>query len=197
MAWIKNISKAKMSLLLLSVLTLAVANASVFVYYTSSLTIQASKPPVYLQAGGNANGPDLGGKTILVNVGSGGASATLTLHPTYGKTYYKNVLRVVNQDNESAYTVHLRVTNPLSDTLVTSAKVYVYDDTGKRQATLDLMDSNNEVSFTLSAGKTYTIDVEIVISENGGSPSTAPNLTDTQASFDLIYTFPGTVETPP
>lgn len=51
MAWIKNIDKAKMGLLLLSVLMLTVANASVFVYYTSSLSIQTSQPPVYLKEG--------------------------------------------------------------------------------------------------------------------------------------------------
>ncbi len=197
MAWIKNVNKAKMGILLLSVLMLTVANASVFVYYTSSLSLQTSQPPVYLKEGSNANQPDLFGNTITVTVGSAGASASLTLHPTYGKTYYKNVLEVVNQDTTNAYTVYLRVTDPLSDTNVASAKVYVYDATRTLQATLDLQASNNQVSFTLPAGATYTVDVEIVISENGGSPVSPPSLTDGQAQFDLIYTAAGTTETPP
>lgn len=132
-----------------------------------------------------------------MTVGSAGASASLTLHPTYGKTYYKNVLEVVNQDTENAYTVYLRVTDPLSDTSVTSAKIYVYDATRTLKATLDLQASNDEASFTLPAEATYTLDVEIVISEDGGSPASPPRLTDGQAQFDLIYTTAGPNETPP
>ncbi|MGC9011912.1 hypothetical protein, partial [Thermogladius sp.] len=75
--------------------------ASVFVYYPVSVTVSPVSPPVYFEYGTNANQPDLGGaNTIDVTLGANKTSLTITIHPTYWVSYYKNVSLIVNGDSK-------------------------------------------------------------------------------------------------
>jgi hypothetical protein len=68
--------------------------------------------PVKLGYGSNAGRPDLS-DTISVNIGSKNASATITIHPTYQVSYYRNITIITNKDNK-AYKVMLNVSSPMT-----------------------------------------------------------------------------------
>lgn len=194
---LRRLNRMKLGLLLLAAATFIIVNASVFVYYTSTVTLQATAPPVYLAPGNNTGQPDLWGNTntITVVIGDGGASAAITVHPTYGKNYYKNLTLIVNQDPSNSYTVYLRVNDAFTDSKITSATLYVYNSAGSLVQSLDLKYTSAEVRFTLPANDWYRIDLEIVVDETGGSPTSPPSLSDTSATFEVIYT--PSSETPP
>jgi len=190
----------RLYILIALAVVLAVANASVFVYYQLNLTLAASQPAVYFVAGNNAGQPDVmygAGNTIDVTVDSAGASASITVHPTYQKTYYKDVLRIVNQDSQ-AYTVWLIIDNPITvEGNLTSAKLYVKDTSGNTVKTVDLSQTGSVQIDQIPGRATWRIDLEFQITGYGakGSPSQAPKLSDTSASLRLVYS-PST-ETPP
>jgi len=116
---------------LLIAVVISIAFASVFVYYPMAVTLQPVSPPVYFDAGANSNQNDLGGSgtpytsnIISVSIGSNATYLTITVHPTYQVTYYKNVSIVYNNDGKS-YKVCFRVNTPLSN-LPPNSKAYLY-----------------------------------------------------------------------
>jgi len=128
--------------------------------------------------------------TISVSVDSAKASATITVHPTYQTTYYKDVLKIKNQDN-LAYYVWLNVTSslPVGGNL-TSARLIVFDASDKFMASIDLLSQTGPVRVgQISSGATWRIDLEFQIRgyRDKGSPDQAPILSDTSASLNLIY----------
>jgi len=171
--------------------------ASVFVYYPLKISLQPSQPAVIFVPGSNAGKPDVmygtDSNTISVSVDSAGASASITVHPTYQTTYYEDVLEIKNQDNQ-AYTVWLNVTDPLLDTngKLTSATLYVYDistSTPTLVKPIDLSQKKQVQVGQISSGAIWRIDLEFQITGYGsnGSPSQAPILSSTSASLNLIY----------
>jgi len=195
----------KLYLLIALATIVAAVNAAVFVYYPLSITLQPSKPAVYFVLGTNANQNDImygvDGNRIVVIVDSAGAQAWITVHPTYQRTYYRDVLRVVNQDNVT-YTVWLIIDNPISVSgNLTSAKLYVKDASGNTVKTVDLSQTGSQTGSVLigqiSGGAYWRIDLEFQITGYGDqeSPSEAPILSDTSASLRLVYT--PSNETPP
>jgi len=183
-------------------ITLAVVNASVFVYYPLNISLTPSKPAVYFVAGNNANGPDImygAGNTIAVTIDSAGAQASITVHPTYQRTYYKEVLKITNQDNQ-AYYVWLIIDDPITITTdgnLTAAKLYVKDASDTTVKPIDLSQTGSVQIGQISGGATWRIDLEFQITGYGsnGSPDQAPKLSDVSASLRLAYT--PSNETPP
>ena len=169
--------------------------ASVFVYNPVTGTLTPQKPPVIFDLGSNAGQTDLGGQTITVTLGPSSTSATVTIHPTYEKNYYKNVTLIKNQDAATAYNIWIKVTDPLSDPKILSAQAIIRDSTGPI-ATVDLTTTGTPISVgNLAASGKYTIDLVVTIDHTGGAPGTAPSLTDNQFTFEVIYT--PSAETPP
>jgi len=182
-------------ILLAASLAVTAVFASVFVYYPLNISLTPSKPAVYFVAGSNAGKPDVmygtDSNTISVSVDSAGAQASITVHPTYQTTYYKDVLEITNQDSQ-AYYVWLNITNPLLDIYgnLTSAKLIVFDaSSGNSITSIDLSQTGPVKVGQISGGATWRIDLEFKITGYGsnGSPSQAPTLSDTSASLNLIY----------
>ena len=150
------------------------AVAAVFVYYPGSMTVQQTAPPVVFQLGANAGQPDLGsGNTIAVSIGANQTSVTMTLHPTYQKTYYQDILRIVNNDVQ-AYYLYIRVNTPASLPTGGSAVMYV------NGVPVDLTVAGTTQIGIINGGTTWQVDVEFYFPE--GVP-----LTTTSVSFDVIY----------
>jgi len=99
-------------LLLLALLgTLTVATATVFVYFPMNVSVNQQSPPITFELDTNAGQQDVGaGNTIEVSLGANKTSATLTLHPTYQKTLYTDILQISNGDT-IPYNVYIRVSN--------------------------------------------------------------------------------------
>jgi len=190
----------KLYILALLAVALAIANASVFVYYPLSVTLQASKPAVYFLPGSNANAPDImygAGNAIAVAVDSAGAQASITVHPTYQRTYYKDVLNIANQDSQ-AYYAWLIIDDPINvGGNLTSAKLYVKDASGNTVKTIDLSQTGPVLVGQIPGGASWRIDLEFQVTGygNNGSPNQAPTLSDTSATLRLAYT--PSNETPP
>jgi len=193
----------RLYILIALAIALAIANAAVFVYYPLSLSLAPSKPAVYFVAGSNANKPDVmygAGNTITVNIDSAGVVAQITVHPTYQRTYYKEVLNITNQDNQ-AYTVWLIIDDPITITqgsILTSAKLYVIGASGNTVKTIDLSQTGTVQVGQIPGGAKWRVDLEFQITGygNNGSPSVEPSLSDTSAELRLVYT-PSSTETPP
>ncbi|MEB3861898.1 MAG: hypothetical protein GSR84_06730 [Desulfurococcales archaeon] len=173
--------------------------ASVFVYNPITGRLVTTTPAIIFQPGANAGQADLGNNnTITVSLSPSQTSASVLLHPTYQKTYYKDILEVNNTDANTTYYILLRVTDPLDDAKVVEAFAYLKDTGGTLLATLDLTVAGTEtVWIPIPANTVYIIDFSFVISDGAGdSPNTAPSLTDTQFAIDLIYSTSGTEAAP-
>jgi len=200
---------------LLIAVVISIAFASVFVYYPMAVTLQPAQPPVYFETGSNAGAYDLGGSgtpytsnIISVSIGSNATYLTITVHPTYQVTYYKNVSIVYNNDGKS-YKVCFRVNTPLSN-LPPNSKVYlyIYSQGGVRSlsgyptptpsgylAQIDLTSTGTTPCVgTLGSNKFYEMDLYIYIPEGYNVGMTSG--TTYTANLLLIYT-PQTSETPP
>lgn len=107
--------KIKEYIPLLLALTVLVSTvmAAVFVYYPIEATVSPVQPPIVFALGSNAGGSDLRGGTIGVAVGNSGTSLSITVHPTYQVSYYRNLAVIKNTDNK-AYYVNLTVYTPIS-----------------------------------------------------------------------------------
>jgi len=172
----------KLYLLILMTAAIALVNAAVFAYYPIEITITGVQP-VVLSGGSNANQKDLGDNNyIVVQIGGNGASATVTLHPTYQYTYYHDVLQVKNNDNTKSYYIAFRVTQLISEWPDDSvAKMIVYSGNDK-VAEVDLKSGDTTVyQEQLSAGGTYRIDFYFYYPEGVNLPSNTP------VSVQLIY----------
>jgi len=191
----------KLYLLIALAAAVAAVNASVFVYYPLSITLQPSKPAVYFVPGSNANQNDImygvDGNRIVVTVDSAGAEARITVHPTYQRTYYKEVLNITNQDSQ-AYYVWLIIDDPITvGGNLTSAKLYVKNASGTTVNLVNLSQTGSVLIGQIPGGASWRIDLEFNITGYGsqGSPNAAPILSDTSASLRLVYT--PSNETPP
>jgi hypothetical protein len=181
---VKRKNLLSLALALLTAIALSIAFAAVFSYYPVSITISPVSPPVYFEEGENANQDDLGaGNTIAVTVGSSSTSVSITIHPTYQVTYYKNVTLIVNSDTSKAYNISLRVATAASLPSGASAVVYVYSKGASRSLSgypkptpsgyvksVDLTSTGTTWIGYLSGGSAYEIDIYVYIPE-GTSPS--------------------------
>jgi len=176
-------------------ITLAVVNASVFVYYPITVNLSPVAPPVIFDKGSNTGGDDLGNNKIQVVIQSNdptNTSATITVHPTYRTTYYKDILRIKNQDTR-AYHIRIYVEDIFNDDKIISAYLII----GSEQ--IDLKSGGFQPSdswITISASGQLSVDLKLVISTSGGSYDSAPSLSDSQATIKLIYS-PQNIEPPP
>jgi hypothetical protein len=174
------------ALALLTAIALSIAFAAVFSYYPVSIAISPVSPPVYFELGSNANQDDLAGNTITVSVGSSGTSVSITIHPTYQVTYYKNVTLIVNNDSK-AYNISLRVATPATGLPSgASAVVYVYSKNATRSLSeyptpeppsgqyvknVSLTSTGTTYIGYLSGNSTYEIDIYVYIPEGTSLPS--------------------------
>jgi hypothetical protein len=167
---------------MLPLLLLTIAYASVFVYYPMTITTTAVEPPVVFDEGSNANQADLGSNTIGVSISSQNTSITITLHPTYQNTLYKNVSLIKNLDTK-AYNVYIRVLTPLSLPSSSSAVLQIRSLDGATViATVDLLSTGTTSIGSLAAGDAWSMWVNYIIPEQSSPPPT------TSATLQLIYT---------
>lgn len=175
--------------------------ASVFAYYPMTVTLTPVAPPVYFELGSNANKEDLGtGNIIQVTLGDSKASATVTIHPTRQTTYYKDVIKIKNDDNK-AYRVYIRIVEPANLALAGSKAQICFFKGGARGMTghpepsptgVDCYSLTSTGTYgvgTLSADGTWEVDFYVYIPEGGTLPS------QTTAKLYLIYS--PSEETPP
>jgi hypothetical protein len=184
-------------LALAATIILSIAFSSVFVYYPIIATIQpVTDTPVKLGYGSNAGRPDLS-NTISVTIGSNNATATITIHPTYQVSYYRNITIIKNTDSK-AYKVMLNVSSPMTGLPTNSkAKLYVFSRGAGRGfngwpigslepsgyfRVLDLQTTDTTSEFTLNANDVVEIDILIYIPEGTSPPSSA------EADIYLRYT---------
>jgi len=198
----KRIIVTPLIALLMAVVT-SVAFSAVFVYYPITVQVSAVDTPVKIGYGSNSNQPDLGpGNTIQVSVGSNNASLSITIHPTYQVSYYKNISIITNTDSK-AYNIYIRVVTPITVPSGGYAKLYIYNKgasrslsgfptpsppTGSYVREINLATSGTTYIGSLSGGSVYEIDLYIYIPEGALLPSGT-------AELYFIYTPSG--ETPP
>lgn len=180
-------SKKKLSLLALLVFISAItAMAAVFVYYPLKVNVQQQSPPVQFATGSNSGKADLDGQSIGVNIGTNKTSVTLSLHPTYQITYYKNILNITN-NGTNTYQVYIRVTTPM--TLPSGGYAIMYIINGTTSYTVNLTTTGTTTIGPITPGSSWEVDIKIYI------PSGQP-LISTSGSLNLIYT-PESGESPP
>jgi len=189
-------AERKLIALLAVAALVSIVNASVFVYYPITVELQPTQPPIIFSKGKNAGGQDLYGNTIGVSIGDANTSLTITVHPTYQTNYYKNLTVINNTDTANSYYVAIRVNTPFSNSKIISAKLLIFDSSGTNIAVVDLLTTGTTSWLgPLSAGGKWFVDINITISESGGSPDSAPFTSDS-ASLQLIYS-PQRVESAP
>jgi hypothetical protein len=173
--------------------------ASVFAYYPLSITVSPVNPPVKFVAGNNSNQTDLGpGNTIAVILGSNSASASVTIHPTYQTTYYKDVLKINHTDVDSKeYNVTIRVNSYTSDLPPGSyILLKIFDEqSGHLIKEVNLTSLSSSISNMdkigdLDDGETWRVDIVVYIPE--GSP-----ISTTSATVDMELIYTPSSETPP
>jgi len=141
-----------------------------------------------------------------VSLGASGASADITIHPTFQTTYYKNITLIKNWEPSSgkAYNVYIRVVTRASLPAGSQAVVYIYSqgatrsltgfpnpapDSGTYVASVSLLSTGTTSIGSLNAGSAWEVDVLVYIPESSTVPS------PTTAQIQLIYTPSG--EEPP
>jgi hypothetical protein len=196
----KRIIATPLIALLMAVVT-SIAFASVFVYYPVLVQVSAVDTPVKIGYGSNSNKPDLGpGNTIQVYVGERNASLSITIHPTYQASYYKNISIIRNTDTK-AYNIYIRVVTPIAVPSGGFARLYIYNKGATRSMSgfptplptgyvsyIDLTTTGTTYIGSLSGGSVYEIDLYVYTPEGASLPSGT-------AELHLIYTPSG--ETPP
>ncbi|MEM4436876.1 MAG: hypothetical protein QXO22_08030 [Thermosphaera sp.] len=169
----------------------AVALAAVFAYYPLTLQIVPTPPGVVFEPGSNADKPDIGTENyITVETGDNGASASVTIHPTYQENYYKDVLRINNTDDNAmnVYIVFTSVSNTLpADSIV---KLFFYQgDTKVKELDITTLTVNQPYSVgQIPVGGTWQIDFYVFIPEG-------TSITEVKYEAKLVYT--PSEETPP
>lgn len=180
----------------IATILVSVVFASVFVYYPVTVNVSPTTPPVVFSEGSNSRGKDLYGTTIEVTIDPTGTSASVTLHPTYQKTYYADILRIKNQDAGNAYYVRIKVAETILNGNLASAKLYLYDGS-TLVGTIDLLTTQIQPNnwITLNAGGDLRIDFEFHYVTQGGNPNTPPPGSGS-ILLELVYSGQN-VETPP
>lgn len=92
--------RRRLLLLLLLAVPMAVAVfAAVFIYYPAYVEVTYTHPLVQFELGSNAGKPDVApGRVIEVELYSNKTEARVKIQPTYARTYYMDVLRIVTHD---------------------------------------------------------------------------------------------------
>jgi len=172
-------------------ITLAIVNASVFVYYPITVNLAPATPPIIFGEGSNANKADLYGN-IEVSITEANTSLTIKVHPTYQTTYYKDILRIKNQDSKTYY-IKIYVVDAFVDNKTKSAYLII----GSEQIDLGSTGLKPSSSWiTINANTDLSVDLKLEIDTSGGSYNSAPSLSDTQVTIKLIYS-PQNSELPP
>jgi len=192
-------AERKLIALLAVAALVSIVNASVFVYYPITVILQPTQPPIIFLPGNNAGGQDLYGNRIGVLIGDASTSLTITVHPTYQTNYYKNLTVIRNTDTTNSYYVAIRVNTHFNNSKITEAKLRIYYLNGATEIEITKVDllTTGTTSWLgpLSADGKWFVDINITISESGGSPDSAPFTSDS-ASLQLIYS-PQNVERAP
>lgn len=191
----------------LTLLLVAFIAASVFAYYPFQLLIQPTSPPVIFEKGKNADQSDLGNsKTIGVSLGANKTSVTVTIHPTYRTTYYKNVTLLINSDGK-AHNVYL-ILDSRNSTLPSGSKVWFivfskgatrdlpanYPEPGTPSGAVKVIEltntnTNDPVNIgSLSSNGIWEIDFMVYIPEGYVMGS---------ATFSMHIAYTPSTETPP
>lgn len=180
----------------IATILVSVVFASVFVYYPVTVNVSPTAPPVVFLQGSNSGGKDLYGTTIEVTLDPTGTSASLTLHPTYQKTYYMDVLRIKNQDSANAYYVRIKVAETILNGNLASAKLYLYEGSAL-VGTIDLLTTQTQPTnwIALNAGGELRIDFEFHYVTQGGDFNTPPPGSGSIV-LELIYSTQS-IENPP
>ncbi len=181
----------KHALALLAIAAVAsVAFASVFVYYPGSVTAYYQAPPVVWAAGDNTNATDIGGQTIEVNVGPNATELTVSVHPTYEYTYYKNITIINNTDTANGYYIAIRVTQAANISSIAGAEVKLILSNATSTEVIDLSVTGTSTWYYLPAGSHVNVDIEYYLPSGVKLPNSIV------FSIQLIYS-PTNTEAPP
>ena len=170
----------------------ALVGTAVFVYLPGNITIQSVEPPVYFDLGTNANQADLAGNTISVTLGTNKSSFSLTLHPTYQKTYYEDVVKIVNPalpagDN---YFFGIKVVTAMGAPF-TTAQMNIYDSANNLILSVDLTSATLQGWPTaLNDNTVYRVDFLFVLPEGSKLPGAVT------VQIELVYS-PQSATSPP
>ncbi|MGB9828431.1 MAG: hypothetical protein ACPLSM_07935 [Thermosphaera sp.] len=169
--------------------------ASVFIYYPAIVQVSPTSPPVIFVEGSNSNQRDLYGTIISTIIDATGTSASVTLHPTYQRTYYSDVLRIKNLDSQ-VYYVKVNIHSTITDGNLARAKLLFYDGATK-VGEVDLLTTQLQPGgwVVLNGNGELKIDFEFIYGTNGGSSTTPPTGGGT-ILLELVYSTANT-ETPP
>lgn len=184
----------EITLLIIFSTLIGIVNASIFVYYPINTQISPKAPPIIFKYGSNTGRTDLRGTTITATMGDANTSLTITIHPTYQKTYYKDIARINNTDENHAYYVMLNVINSLTNTKILNAKLYLYEGNVKKLEA-NLLTTGTTSWVSMNAKAEWRIDIEIEINETGGSYNNPPFTSDS-TTLKLIYSTQN-IENPP
>jgi len=160
--------------------------ASVFVYYPVKIQVSPTAPPVIFSAGTNSNGTDLRGNKIEVRITEANTSLSVTVHPTYQVTYYKNIT-VINNTDSKAYYIKLRVNTPASDSNLQHANLTVMDSNGYVKGWVDLISNLETDWILLDASQHYSLDLNITYTASGDASYSNPPGSVFTTSIQLIY----------
>jgi len=189
MAQATSNDKKRRRILLLAIIPAilaVVAIAGVFLYLPLNVSIQQVAPPVMFVPGSNANKQDLSGTTLEVLVTENSTRASLVLHPSYQRTYYSDVLRIV-QNQGGTYDVYVRVESPASLPSGSVGRLIIRTSDGNKVVNI-LSAGDTYIGRISSVGTVWSVDAEFIIP--GGNP-----LASSSVTISLILASPG--ETPP
>ncbi|MEM1541909.1 MAG: hypothetical protein QW101_02920 [Ignisphaera sp.] len=178
---------------ILLILAVSIVTASLFAYYPLDITVVPQQPEVRFVTGSNAGKPDIGGNTIIVNIGTSGASASIEIHPTYQETYYKDILGIVNNDNDAMHIYVIFYTYDNSLPVGNRVKMFVYSGATIVKELDITTPTLNTAQYIgqLPIGGSWQIDLYVYIPE--GTSITGRSYS---ASARLVYT-PSSGEAPP
>ena len=188
----------RIAVLVVSVFSIlmSLAIAHVITFFPIVAQVSPTAPKVVFGYGSNSNQPDVD-SNITVNIYQG-TRLELAIHPTYETTYYENI-SVINNTDTKAWTVTLKVVQPLTN-LPTDARAYLYIyDSGATRTfdysnfaeglvlptgylyQLDLTQTSS-LTFTINPGTVYEIDVLVYIPDNETLPSSGTAVVSLEAS---------------
>ncbi|MEM4757315.1 MAG: hypothetical protein QW254_04675 [Desulfurococcaceae archaeon] len=151
----------------LSLLLVSITLVNIFLYNSLTITAIPQTPGIVFQAGSCAGQPDIGNNLVTVNLGASATDISVIVHPTYQETYYKDIFRIVN-NNDDAINIYL-VFDSVSNTLPTGnvVKLLVYEDMTKVKE-LDITNLSTGAFIgigTMRAGGVWQVDLYIKIPE--------------------------------
>jgi len=179
---------------ILAILALfALVGTAVFVYLPGDITVSPVAPPVIFQPGSNANGADLAGLTISVTIGANSSSFSITVHPTYQRTYYHDVVQISNPTTPAGdnYFFGVNVLTPLGSPY-RSAQMIIWDTgSGAPVLLVDLQQAGLQGWPTsLPDGAVYRVDFVFELPEGVALPAPAT------VQIEFVYSPQNTVAPP-